>query len=104
MAKVSNEAPPATTHAQASAITIPSKSIRSVTIGVLVAVIFASVGVGFAVGRVTAPVSAFGSSSTGGFGFPRPGGGLRGPGTQQGGNQQGGNQQGGQGGSAPAAP
>jgi hypothetical protein len=67
-----------------SSIRIPSKKIRSITIGVAFAIVFASLGVGFAVGRVTAPGSGITGNSFTGF----PGGGLRpgsGPGVGPGG-------------------
>jgi hypothetical protein len=72
----------------AAPIAIPPKKIRTVTIGVVFAIVFASLGVGFAFGRVTAAASAGSGSSFTGF----PGGGFRpgqgsGPGTAPGGGQ-----------------
>jgi hypothetical protein len=62
-------------------IVIPPKRIRTVTIGVVFAIVFASLGVGFAFGRITATPrtgSSFqnGNVPSGGFG-----GGLGGQGS-----------------------
>ena len=75
---------------KAGTITIPRKRIRTVTIGVLIAVIFASTGVGFAVGRFTAPASSsFGNFSPTGGNGNFPAGGFNGPpGGGQGGQVQ----------------
>jgi hypothetical protein len=55
-------------------IVIPPKKIRTVTIGVVFAIVFASLGVGFAFGRITAVArTGTGSFTTGGIVEPRPG-------------------------------
>ena len=59
----SPESAPAAT-SPASVIVIPPRKRRAVSIGVVIAIVFASLSVGFAVGRQTAPTAGSGSSSS----------------------------------------
>jgi hypothetical protein len=86
---------------EAPRITIPRKRVRAVSVGVAIAMVVASLGVGFAVGRVSSELTrGTGSSQFSGTGFRFPGGGIGG-GTGQGG-PGGSTGPGGQSGQAPA--
>jgi hypothetical protein len=75
---------------QSAAIVVPPARTRAVSIGVVLALVFCSLAVGFAIGRASTPPTSAGVTFPGGGtgGFPGPGGGFPG----------------GPGGGAPAAP
>jgi hypothetical protein len=72
---------------QPATIVVPPARTRAVSLGVVLALVFCSLTVGFAIGRASMPPSTAGvtfpGGGPGGGGFPAPGGGFPGaPGGQ----------------------